>query len=96
MHEPIASLAGKSEQRAFKLGAQPRGDRGAAILTKRREPSLGVGDAADQREMRVGRRGRQHDGAPDARLDKRRELRGSARDRNNRQIDGEALGIAVE
>ena len=46
--------------------------------------------------MRIGRDSRQHDGAPDACLDKRRERRRSARDRNNRQIDGKALGIGVE
>ena len=96
MHELIGRLAGKAEQCALKLGAQPRGDRGAAILTKGREPRLGVGDAADQGEMRIGRGSGQHDGAPDAGLDKGRERRRSARDRNNREIDGEALGIAVE
>ena len=96
MHELVGGVIRKGQQRMFQLGTQPCGDRGAPILPERREPRLRVGHAADQRKMRIGRGRWQDRGAPDARRDEGRELLGTARDRDNGQVDLEALGVGVQ
>jgi hypothetical protein len=96
MYEPIAGVTRKGQERAFEPRAQPCGDRRASILPECRKPRLGIRDAGDQCKMRVERAQWQEGGASRPRLGERREFLSPTGDRDDGQVDREALGVRVK